>query len=379
MPFDTASFYQIKIKNSIMNNFNRRNFIKTSLMGSTAAFTLGNSTFNGLAFSQSVDIQKPSVSLVKGEDRADMVFRALQPYAKQIKRAIGNRRVVLKPNNVLIYVPLACTHVETLEGILEFLKSIGKLKNTVIAESSASGSTREGFDNYGYFRLSSKYPVKLVDLDNEPSELMHVISEKSFRPQKVKVASMILDPDSYVVSVARMKTHNTVGATLSLKNIVIGAPVKDPGFTLYNEDLRFSRLAKQSKEGTVSYKIFLHGDGMHAVNYNFAILAQSLHPDLAIIDGHTGMEGNGPTQGTPIDHRVCLVSQDWMAADRIGIELMGMNFSEIGYLNHCAQMGMGTSDLSRIEIIGARLKDCIKQYKLPDNYQRQLVWMNPKS
>src|SRR5512139_1962848 len=101
-----------------------------------------------------------------------MVFRALQPYSKEIKKAIGNRRVILKPNNVLIYVPLACTHVETLEGILEFLRSIDKLDNVIIAESSASGSTLEGFSNYGYTGLLSKYPVKLVDLDDGPYELM---------------------------------------------------------------------------------------------------------------------------------------------------------------------------------------------------------------
>ncbi len=85
------------------------------------------------------------------------------------------------------------------------------------------------------------------------------------------------------------------------------APIKDKGFTLYNEDLRFApEKAKESKPGTVSYKRPIHGSGYHAVNYNMAILARQLHPDLAVIDGYEGMEGNGPTQGTPIDHRVCV-------------------------------------------------------------------------
>jgi uncharacterized protein (DUF362 family) len=319
------------------------------------------------------------VSLSSGEDRADMVFRALQPFSIQIKKAIGNRRVVLKPNNVLIYVPLACTHADTLEGILEFLKSIGKINDVIIAESSASGSTMEGFDNYGYNNLLAKYPVKLMDLDNESFEKFYVVDERDFKPHLVKVSSVILDPDSYVVSVARMKTHNTVGATLSLKNIVLGSPIKDRGFTLYNEDMRFSEKARESKPGTVSYKRLLHGSGFHAVNYNMAMLAQKLHPDLAVIDGHTGMEHNGPTLGTPIDHRVCVVSQDWLAADRVGVELMGIDFSKIGYLNHCYNMGLGNVDLSKIEIIGENMKDHIKQYKLPDNFEKQIVWMNPKS
>ncbi|TFG90356.1 MAG: DUF362 domain-containing protein [Candidatus Atribacteria bacterium] len=360
-----------------MGYYTRRDFIKTSLIGG-AAVTLSNPV-KGITSVPEQEKTGSFVSVSSGDDRADMVFRALQPFAAEIRKAIGNRRVVLKPNNVLIYVPLACTHVETLEGILEFLKSIGKLRNTIIAESSASGSTLEGFDNYGYNRLLPNYPVKLIDLDNGPFEKMYVIDERDFEPRKVRVSSVILDPNSYIVSVARMKTHNTVGATLSLKNIVFGSPIKDSGFTLYNEDIRFSEKASKSRPGAVSYKRLLHGSGFHAVNYNMALLAQKLHPDLAVIDGHTGMEHNGPTLGTPIDHRVCVASQDWLAADRVGIELMGMDFSKIGYLNHCYNMGLGNADLNKIEIVGENIKYHIKQYRLPDNFEKQGVWMNPKS
>lgn len=365
------------IKKQKMNTLNRRNFLKTSLVGS-AGFTMTHS-LTLIPTADDKKIQKTQVSISSGDNRADMVFRALQPFSKQIKQSIGNRRVVLKPNNVLVYVPLACTHVDTLAGILEFLKSINKISNIIIAESSASGSTLEGFDNYGYNRLLSKYPVKLVDLDYEPFDKMYVVDERDFKPHLVKVSSVILDPESYIVSVARMKTHNTVGATLSLKNIVLGSPVKDPGFALYNEDIRFSEKAKESKPGTVSYKRLLHGSGFHAVNYNLAMLAQKLHPDLAIIDGHTGMEHNGPTLGTPIDHRVCVVSQDWLAADRVGVELMGIDFPKIGYLNYCHSMGLGNADLSKIEIVGESLKEHIRQYMLPDNFDRQLDWMKPRS
>lgn len=360
-----------------MISFDRRSFIKTSVLGGAGIIVAKQVYGQVPARVKGNDVS--SVSLSKGEERADMVFRALQPFSKEIRHAIGNRRVVLKPNNVLIYVPLAATHVETLEGILEFLKSINKINNVIIAESSASGPTLEGFDNYGYYSLLKRYPVKLVDLDTEPYERMYVTDERDFKPKMLKISSVILDPDSYIVSVARMKTHQVVGASLSLKNIVFGSPIKDPGFTLYNEDIRFSQKAKESKSGTVSYKRPLHGSGFHAVNYNMASLARRLHPDLAVIDGHTGMEHNGPTLGTPIDHRICVVSQDWLAADRVGVELMGIDFSKIGYLNHCSRMGLGNSELEKITIIGEKLDENKKKYILPDNFEKQIVWMNPKS
>jgi len=306
-----------------------------------------------------------SVAITSGDNRADLVFRALQPYSRQIKRAIGNRRVILKPNNVSIKVPLCATHVDTMEGVLEFLKSIRKLDNVIIAESAANGPTFDGFNNYGYFRLAEKYPVKMVDLDQEGSEILYVFDERDFKPHPVRVSRIMLSPDSYIISLAKMKTHDLAVVTLSLKNIVFGSPIKDIGFAF----------GKDRKEGTKNDKSIIHGGGSRGINYNLYDLAPRLHPHLAVIDGFEGMEGNGPTNGTPVDHRVCVVSTDWLAADRVAVKLMGVDFAKVGYLNYCAQTGLGIADLNKIEIIGENISKHIKPYKLHENIEKQLLWM----
>ncbi len=322
--------------------------------------------FNAFAVPGIQQQYSSKVSLTTGDNRADMAFRALQPFSKEIAQAIGKRRVILKPNNVQIDVPLTSTHVDTLEGILEFLKSIGKLDNVIIAESAAGGPTLDGFHNYGYYNLVSKYNVKLIDLDNEPFDLLYVFDEKDFRPHPVRMSRVILDPDSFVVSVARMKTHDRVLATLSLKNIVVGAPIKDKGFTW----------TSSRKPGSINDKPIIHGSGFRGINYNLYALSKQVHPHLAVIDGFEGMEGNGPNNGTPVDHRVCVAGLDWLAADRVGIELMGIDFAKVGYLNYCAQTGSGVADLDQIEIIGESIAKHRKTYKLSDNNKDQLVWMN---
>jgi uncharacterized protein (DUF362 family) len=347
-----------------MSSINRRNFVKTSIMGGLAA-TFYNPLSNQ---GQTIKVQEKmasSVAITSGNNRADMAFRALQPYSNQIKQAIGNRRVVLKPNMVSVDVALSATHADTLEGVLEFLKSIGKLENAIIAESAGSGATLTGYSNYGYQRLADKYPVKLVDLDKEGYEVRYVFDEKDFRPHPVRISRIILSPDSYIVSVARLKTHDRAVVTLSLKNIVFGAPVKDAGFAF----------GKNSKPGAISDKPIVHGSGFRGINYNLYSLASTLHPHLSVIDGFQGMEGNGPMGGTPVDHRVCVASTNWFAADRVGVELMGVDFAKVGYLNFCAQTGLGDPDLSKIEIIGEKLSNHIKQYKLSNNIDQQLVWM----
>jgi uncharacterized protein (DUF362 family) len=307
------------------------------------------------------------VALTTGGNRADLAFRALQPFSKQIKQSIGDKLVVLKPNNVSINSQLAATHADTLEGILEFLKSINKLSSVVIAESAAGGPTLEGFSNFGYNRLAGKYKVKLVDFDQEKFDIVHVFDEKDFRPHPARISSMLLDPGSYIVSVARMKTHDRVLATLSLKNIVFGAPIKDLGFAY----------GPNRKQGARNDKPIVHGSGIRGINYNLFALADRLHPHLAVIDGFEGMEGNGPGNGTPVDHRICVAGTDWLAADRVGIELMGIDFGNVGYLTYCAQANLGISNLNKIEIIGEKISDHKRAYKLSDSINRQLIWKDP--
>jgi len=304
------------------------------------------------------------VSLTTGDHRAEMTFQGLKPFSRQIKNAIGTKRVLIKPNNVMMDRPLTSSHVDTLEGILEFLYSIGVKENIIIAESAANGPTLEGFDNYGYYNLLKRFPVKFMDLDQDKFELIHVFDEKDFRPHPVRTSSMMLDPDTFIISAAKLKTHDRVVATLSLKNIVFGAPIKDPGFTW----------GKNRKPGARNDKPIAHGGGIRGINYNLFSLAAKLHPNLSVIEGFEGMEGNGPNSGTPVDHRVCVVGMDWLASDRVALELMGINVADVGYLNYCADAGMGEWDLAKIEVVGQNLNDHIRKYKLNDNIETQLIW-----
>ena len=339
----------------------RRNFLRTSLVGGTAALSSIGTSFH--AFSAG-DSKRSRVSLSAGDDRTENIFSCLKRFEKEIKKAIGSKRVIIKPNNVSTTTQLSASHAGCLEGILEFLQSIG-IENVIIAESAASGPSFEGFENYGYIPLAEKYKAKLVDLDKEDYELVYCVDEQKIHPHACRMSGLLLDRNNFVISSAVMKTHDRVVATLSLKNIVVGAPIKDDGF----------RWGRGGKAGAKNDKPITHGNGYRGINYNLFALAPRLHPDLAIIDGFEGMEGNGPVGGSPVDHRVAVASLDWLAADRVSVELMGIDFSKIGYLNFCANAGMGQADLAKIDIEGADLKSNIKQYELSRSYEKQLEWM----
>ncbi len=349
---------------------NRRIFLKGSIVGGLAAMT--SARLPALAAGAEAVAATPAagaatkthVALTAGDDRTANTFRGLEQFHDEIAKAIGDRPVVIKPNFVDIAHQLAATHVDCIEGILEFLKSVGKLGNAVIAESAANGPAVEGFANYGYTRVAEKYGVKLVDFDQEGHTIVQVFDEVDFRPHAVRMAQRLLDPKTFVISAAKMKTHDRIVATLSLKNIIFGAAVKDVGL----------RWGPGSKPGAKSDKPICHGSGYRGLNYNLFALAQRLHPHLAVIDGYDGMQGNGPVGGSLVDHRVCVVSSDWLAADRVAVELMGIDFANVGYLNFCADAKLGQADLKQIEVVGEPVARHVKTYKLADNIEQQMVW-----
>jgi len=350
----------------------RRNFLKTTMFGGAAAIAASKMPMAMAAPVAPVAAANsgPSrVSLAAGDDRAKIAFDSLTPFKKEIAAAIGNKRVVLKPNNVIVNVPLCASSADNLEGILEFLHSIGKT-NIVIAESPANGTAMEGFANYGYDKLAAKYNVKLVNLDAEKYQIVYCIDQKDMQPHATRVATMMMDPaNNYVISAAKLKTHDLVGITLSLKNVVVGAGIKDPG-----TGLRPTPGATRAR----SDKPLMHGGGVYGINFNLFMLSAKLHPDLAVIDGYEGMEGTGPVNGTAISQKVCIASTDWLAADCVGAQLMGVDYNKIGYLNYCAKAGdRGESDLSKIEIVGPAVKEYAKTYQLPRQWEQISSWSKP--
>ena len=351
-----------------MNRIHRRDFIRTSLFGGLAAATVPAFAMNQWGQQTKVTVDTNSkVSLVTGNNRADMAFRALQPFSKEVAQAVGNRLIVIKPNLVSSSIQLSATHKETIEGILEFYKSIGKLENVIIGESAADGPTIAAYDNYGYIPIAEKYKVKLVDLDENPSQPLYMMDELDLRPKPVRMSSLLVNRNNFVMSVARMKTHDRIVATLTFKNVAVGAPIKDPGFAF----------GRNRVVGTRSDKAIVHGNGFRGINFNLFNLAYSIRPDLAFIDGYEGMEGDGPVGGTSVDHKVCVAAMDWLAADRVGVELMGIDPATIGYLTFCAEAGMGQFDINKIDIVGEKLANHIRTYKLSRNIDKQLQWMTP--
>ena len=351
--------------NTPNHTFSRRDFLWTAA-GLTASTTLLRSQerpaapapASGPADARSV------VAVTNGASRRQNVCDALVAIEDQILPVLKTKKhVVIKPNIVSTSNQLASTHADALHGILDFLGP--RFKGPVVIAESSAGYTTEGFDHFGYAGIAAEHKpldISLVDLNEEGKYQTHAIMDGDLHLVPVRLAARLLDPEAFVISSAMLKTHNTVVATLSLKNLALGAP------------LHHAR--KETRRW--NDKRLYHG-GVRQTHVDIALTAQRLQPfwGLAVLDGWEGMEGNGPGSGTLVPSRVAVASTDYVAADRVGLELMGIDPASVGYLGFCAHAGVGVADLSKLELRGARLADVARKYQMHQDLERELRWMGP--
>jgi uncharacterized protein (DUF362 family) len=304
-----------------------------------------------------------TVALVKGDSRRKNIAQALTAIDDQVRPGLKAKKYVLiKVNNVSTNNQLAATHADAIHGILDYLEP--RFKGPVIVAESSAGDTLRGFETFGYNRLATErrsQKVQLIDLNREAKYKTIPLIDYDLHAVSTRLAARLFDPDAYVICAAMTKTHNVMVATLSIKNMALGAPLHSvPGEQPWNDKRKTH-------------------NGVRQTHYNIFLTQQIMKPFLgaAVIDGYEGMEGNGPSSGTPVPSRLAIASTDYVAADRVGVEAMGINPDWMGYLRYCAEFGLGQYDLAKIDIRGEKLETVRRKYQLHQDIERELQWMGP--
>ena len=317
-----------------------------------------------LAAQASAPERNSTVSLVKGESRRQNIAQALTAIDDQVRPGLRAKKYVLiKVNNVSTTNQLAATHADAIHGILDYLEP--RFKGPVIVAESSAGDTLHGFEEFGYNRLATErrsQQVQLIDLNREAKYKAMPLIDYDLHAVSTRLAARLFDPDAYIISAGIMKTHNVMVATLSIKNMALGAPLHSvPG----------ERPSWNDKRKT--------HNGLRQTHYNIFLTQQTMQPFLgaAVIDGYEGMEGNGPSSGTPVPSRLAIASTDYVAADRVGVETMGINPEWMGYLRFCSEFGVGQYDLAKIDVRGEKIEAVRRKYLLHQDIERELQWMGP--
>ena len=300
--------------------------------------------------------------MVHGETRYDIVSAALQALDSIVTPILQTKQsVLIKPNLVDPSVSLAITHPDTVRAILDFV--VQRFNGPIVIGEGSAYTTADGFAALGLPALIRSYAprdIKLVCFHEEGQYQVLQLIDRNTHIMPVRLAARLFDPAAFIISTAMLKTHNVVVATLSVKNMVMGAP-------LHHNSSDTTGWSDKSK---------FH-EGARVSNYSMFLNAQKQRPfwGMGVIDGFEGMEGDGPTAGTLVPSRVAMASTDLIALDRVGVEAMGIDPTHIGYLNYLWQAGLGQFDLTKIDMWGGNIGNYSYTYKLHSAIDQELMWM----
>jgi uncharacterized protein (DUF362 family) len=240
-------------------------------------------------------------------DLENLLFEALREFNVDV----ASKSVLLKPNFVEPDARgVTNTHPAVVGAARAAFLRLGA-QSVRIAEGPANERDTEGILETIRLRdhVGALAPT-FVDLNLDGVDLVPTRTRAS-KLKELYLPRTVLGAD-FVVSMPKMKTHHWAGVTLSLKNMFGIVPGNCYGWP----------------------KNALHWAGL---TRSILDINSTVRPDFAIVDGIVGMEGNGPTQGTPKACGVLVVGDDPVAVDGTCARIMGLAPERIDYL---AQAGL---------------------------------------
>lgn len=138
-----------------------------------------------------------------------------------------------------------------------------------------------------------------------------------------------------IISLPKLKTHELSYYTGAVKNMFGALPLRT------------------RKEIHLLAKRQLFGEAV-------VDLYSVVKPHLAVMDGVVGMEGNGPSHGTPVNTGVILASYDCVSLDIVASELIGFDPMRIPITSAAIERGLGSKEPV---IVGTLLDEVKMKYK----------------
>jgi uncharacterized protein (DUF362 family) len=95
---------------------------------------------------------------------------------------------------------------------------------------------------------------------------------------------------------------------------------------------------------------FWHDNDLHQCIADFA---SEIKPTLNVVDAYRVMKRNGPrgvSLSDVVEMKSLIISEDMVAADAAAAKLMGNEPAQIGHIRIANEMGIGTSDLTKLAI-----------------------------
>lgn len=275
------------------------------------------------------------------EYREDRVYPAICQAMDALQIAQDLRpglKVVIKPNLVLAKSPAfpVTTHPVVVSAVVRFLREHG-VTDITLAESSGGLYNAEHMKNlYKVCGMTSLEPDLRLNMDFTART---VPCQEGFKNHSFHLITPITEAD-YIINICKLKTHAMTGYSGGIKNLFGTIPGLEKPQMHYRwpdpED--FSNMLLE--------------------------LAQTVSPQLTIIDAIDAMEGNGPTGGTSHPLHLLLASRDMYTQDYFAAGLMQLDPSEIIMIRQALERSLATPE--QLTLVGDPIPDNLTPFQKPD-------------
>jgi uncharacterized protein (DUF362 family) len=214
------------------------------------------------------------------------------------------------------------------EAIIERLKNLN-VKIHVADSDATMTSADKAFEATGMREMCERNGVQFLNLrhikDRVKIEVPHCETLNTVTVPRIVT-------ESAIISAAKLKTHMSTTVTLGMKNMFGLLPDK--------------------------FKGKYHAKGINKVIVDINTVVKSA---LTVIDGFVGMEGRGPSDGTPVKMDLIIAGKDPVATDATGARVMGFDPHEISHIRRANEKGLGNID--DIYVVGEKLESVTRPFK----------------
>lgn len=248
-------------------------------------------------------------------------------------------KIIIKPNLVSFKKPdaAATTHPALLEALVEMLLARGA--DVTIGDSPGGPHSLP--------LLNRVYTATGMDrLEKLGAKLNRNMNEKTVDFPEGKVLKNFtyteyLDEADAIIDFCKLKSHGMLGMSAAVKNLFGTIPgLKKPEVHYkFQNDAEFADMLVD--------------------------LNEYFKPRLAICDAVIGMEGNGPTAGTPRQIGAIIASKSTYYADVVGAELIGMNIDGLPTLQAAYERGFAPASSKNLRVYGDIRALTVDDFKAP--------------
>jgi uncharacterized protein (DUF362 family) len=271
-------------------------------------------------------------------DFADLIGRGLSDLGIDVR----NRRVFLKPNLVEYEVDSAInTDPMVIMGAVSAFRSAGAASVVVAEGPGHRRDTEYLLASTGLYEHLKDERIRFVDLNQD--DVCEVALESRFTGLTSLALPVELLSSDFIVSMPKLKTHHWAGITASMKNFFGVVPGAVYGWP----------------------KNILHAHGIAA---SILDLNATIRPHLAILDGVTGMEGDGPIMGTSRHVGLLGMSRDLVSLDATAARVIGLDPERLGYLGEAGRF-LGNLDVRHIEQRGELVSRFASTFDVVDAFK----------